>query len=65
MYTVVSEFKAGKYAVLELDRPISEINYTNFRVNGIIFNIVPVYDLPKHIAIEATDDFVGKEVECI
>ena len=54
MYKVVSEFQAGKYAVLKLDKSISERNYFGFRIDGKDYQAVPVYDLPGHIAIEAS-----------
>ena len=65
MYTVVSEFRAGKYAVLELDQEITERNYNVFRIDGKDYSAVPVYDLPGHIAIEADGSFQGKKVACV
>lgn len=65
MYTVVSEFKTGRYTVLKLDRAIEEKHYTRYRIDGYDYAIVPVYDLPLHIAIDADGMFKGKTVECI
>ena len=65
MYTVISEFRAGKYTVLELDKEITERNYKGFRIDGREYSAVPVYDLPGHIAIEAEGSYKGKNVACI
>lgn len=65
MYKVISEFRAGKYAILKLDKKIMEIDYHKYRIEGKDYDIVPVYDLPNHIAVESSEDFVGKTVEFI
>lgn len=65
VYTIVSSFKAGRYTVLKLDRNINEKHYSKYRIDGREYPIVPVYDLPLHIAIEADGAYEGKTVECI
>ena len=64
-YTVISELTTGKYKALELDRPITERNYTSFRIDGDVYKAVSVYDLPNNIAIESNKSFLGKEVEVV
>ena len=65
MYTVVSEFRAGKYTVMEIDKKITETNYNKYLIDGQFYPVVPVYDLPLHIAIESSGGFIGKKVECV
>ena len=65
MYRVLSTFRIGDYSVLEIDRPIEEKMYRYYRINGTIYPIVPVYDLPRSIAVKANKDFTGELVECI
>ena len=65
MYTIVSTFKAGRYTVMKLDREINEKHFTKYRIDGHEYPVVPVYDLPLHIAIDADGEFKGKTVECI
>lgn len=36
-----------------------------YRIDGIEYDIVPVYDFPGYIAIEAKGNFKGKKVEFI
>jgi hypothetical protein len=65
MRKIINQMNIGKYAALELSDDLPMNSYTKYRIAGKIYNIVPVYDLPRHIAIEAQGDFVGKTVEFI
>ena len=64
-YKVVSQWKIGKYLALELNQSLPKTQYTKYKISGKEYGPVPVYDLPNHIAIEATGDFEGEEVEFI
>ncbi len=64
-YKVVSQWKIGKYLALELNQSLPKTEYTKYKISGKEYEPVPVYDLPNHIAIEATGDFEGEEVEFI
>ena len=61
-YKVVSQWKIGKYLALELNQSLPKTEYTKYKISGKEYEPVPVYDLPNHIAIEATGDFEGEEV---
>lgn len=65
MRKVISQWKIGKYLVLELDQSLPKTEYTKYSISGNDYDPVPVYDLPNHIAIEATGNFEGKTVEFI
>ena len=64
-YKVKSQLQIGGTAVLTLDKPITEHNYRNYLIGKKIYEIVPVYDLPRSIAIKSTQSFVGKTVVCV
>lgn len=65
MCIVISEFKIKNYLVLKLnqDKPLKK--YSKYSIDGLEFEIVPVYDAPKCIAIESDNSFVNKEVKFI
>lgn len=65
MIKILSQWEIGKYTALELDHDIPLKKYKKYRINGIDHDPVPVYDMPKHIAIEGKGDFVGNTVEFI
>lgn len=65
MSKVVSEWKIGKYTALELDQSPPIKPYHKYRIDGTDYDIVPVYDMPNHIAVEAESSFLGKTVEFI
>lgn len=66
MYKVISQWKVGKYLVLNLNQKLPSESYTRYRIDGEEYDSVPVYDLPGNIAIETKErDFVGKNVEFI
>ena len=60
---VISEFSLGQYKILALDRELPTKGYSQYVIEGKLFNIVPLYDLPNSIAVESTDSFIGKTVE--
>ena len=63
MRKVVSEFSIGGYKVLTLDDSVPNRGYREYVIDGKSFGIVPLYDIPNSIAIEANGSFVGKTVE--
>lgn len=63
--TVVSDFSVGKYRVLKLDGAKPNKQYNAYRIDGIVFKIIPLYDAVNCIAVESSDSFVGKTVEFI
>lgn len=65
MCNIISEWKIGKYVALELDQSPPIKKYSKYRIDGVDYDIVPVYDLPNHIAVESEDNFVGKTVEFV
>lgn len=65
MRRIISQWTVGKYIVLEIDQELPMKTYKKYRINGKEYDIVPVYDFPGNIAIEAEGDFVGKTVEFI
>ena len=65
MYKVISQWNIGKYVALELNQSLPKTEYRKYRISGKEYEPIPVYDLPKHIAIEATGNFEGETVEFI
>lgn len=65
MRTVLSQWQIGKYTALELNEDIPLKKYSKYRIEGKEYEPVPVYDLPKHIAIEGEGEFVGNTVEFV
>jgi hypothetical protein len=65
MCKVISEFRVKNYAVLKLDedRPLKK--YSKYLIDGVEYEIVPVYDAPRCIAIESNDSFLNKEIKFI
>lgn len=55
-----------KYTLLDLDEmPELGIGYRKYRIDGVEYEPVIVYDLPNNIGIKAQGGFVGKIVEFI
>ena len=65
MRSIVSELRVSKYTLLSLDGPVPMNEHRKYRIDGVEYDIVPVYDLPNSIAITAEGSFVGKTVEFI
>lgn len=57
MSKVLSQWEIGKYTALELDYDISLKKHRKYRINGNDYDPVPVYDMPKHIAIEGKTNY--------
>lgn len=55
----------GKYTALEVNQELPLKSYHKYRIDGIDYDPVPVFDLPRHIAIEAQGNFRGKIVEFV
>lgn len=62
---ILGEWKIGKYTALELDEDPPMKKYSKYRIGGKDYVPIPVYDLPRHIAIEDQGEFIGKTVEFI
>ena len=62
---ILEQWKIGRYTVPELDNDPPMKPYRKYRIDGIIYDPVPVYDLPRSIAIEDNGKFKGKMVEFI
>ena len=65
MYKVVSQDFIGNYAVLELNKDLPLKKYQKYLIAGKEYECVPVYDLPKHIAVISDEGFIGKKVEFV
>ena len=65
MRKIVSAIRVGKYTLLLLDGPVPSKEYSKYCIDGIEYDIVPVYDLPNNIAVAAEGLFVGKTVQFI
>ena len=62
---VVSELHVRNYVALALDGEIPRKEHNRYIIEGVEYNIVPVYDMPRCIGIEAEGSFIGKEVEFV
>lgn len=62
---IVSEWEIEKYTLLEINQEPPLKKYYKYRIDGIEYDIVPVYDFSGYIAIEAKGNFKGKKVEFI
>lgn len=65
MCKVISEFKVKDYLVLKLDNDIPLKKYTKYLIYGIYFDIIPIYDASRCIAIKSNISFLNKKVEFI
>lgn len=64
MSKVIDQLSIGKYVVLKLDSmPLKE--YSKFRINGIIFDPVPIYEAQNCIAFVSENSFLNQTVEFI
>lgn len=64
MSIIIDEFHINQYTVLKLDR-MPEKMFRKYRIGGIEFDPVPIYDTPQCIAIHSEESFVGEMVEFI
>lgn len=65
MCTVISEFKINNYMVLKLDKDIPMKKYSKYLIVKKEYDIVPIYDADRCIAIEAAGSFIGEKVDFI
>lgn len=63
---IVAQCKTGKYTLLTLSQEIP-YNWSGqkVRINDKNYRSVPVYDLPKHIAILGSGEFKGENIKFI
>ena len=57
---IVDVFKVGKYQVLIVER--IEKDFHQIEIDGVIYNVVMVHDIPNAIAIESDSNFIGKKI---
>lgn len=65
MNKVIKELQVDKYKLLQLDEFVPSKKYEKYVIDGKEHGIVPVYDLNNCIAIESSDNFLGKTVEFV
>lgn len=65
MRKIISEITLGKYKALILDGPVPTHRYSKYCIDGIYYDIVPVYDAKNCIAIASSDSFLGKIVNFV
>lgn len=65
MCTVISEFKVKDYSILKLDKDIPLKTYSKYLIDSNEYEIVPIYDADRCIAVKAYRSFLGKKVEFI
>ena len=63
MLKIIDEFAIDKYIIFTLDGEKPKRGYSKYVIDGKPYSIVPVYDMPNCIAVEASGHFVGKTVE--
>lgn len=64
MSKIVDELHVKGYVILKLDS-IPNGNYKKYKIDGIEFEPISIYDAENCIAIQSNDTFVGKAVEFI
>ena len=57
---IVDAFKAGNYQILIVEH--IEKDFRKIEIDGAIYDVAIVYDIPNAIAIESDCDFIGKNV---
>lgn len=66
MTKVISQFAVpDEGTILQLDGPTPMAPYSKYRIDGVDYEPVLVYDLPLCIGIRESGDFVGKTIEFI
>lgn len=64
MYKPCKEMKIGRYTVLQFSElPLQ--SYKKICAKGKTFDIVPIYDMDKCIAIESTDTFLNEDISFV
>ncbi len=64
MYEIVDEWRAGKYILLFLNKPITERRYNAIKIGEKEYGIVPSYGV-MGIAIESDGSFVGRKAKLV
>jgi len=59
---VVEEFFVGEHHVMKLDGGIPNFPHTKYRIDGVVYEIIPVFDMDNCIAIKSRESFLGKTV---
>ena len=60
IHSVIYEFQVANYKVLKLDTKNTDKPYTKYLINGIEYDIVPLYDIDNCIAIESNEFYDNK-----
>ena len=65
VHTVISEFRIKDYLVLKLnkDKPLKK--YTKYLIDNNEYEIIPIYDADRCIAIKSEKSFINKKVKFI
>ncbi len=61
MSKIIYEFQVNNYHVMKVER-MPTTPFSKVTINDITYNLVPVYDMPYCIAIEANGKFLGMNV---
>lgn len=64
MCQIIHEIHLDEYTILRMDQ-LPNKAYSKFRIDGIEYEPVPIYDAPNCIACKSKDSFEGKTVEFI
>ena len=65
-YKIVYEFEVNdNITALAIDRPIKEMHYNKYLIDGVEYEPVIFYDAPRGVAIKGKGSFVGKTLECV
>lgn len=65
VHTVIYEFKVKDYLVLKLDKDKPLKKYTKYLIDNNEYEIIPIYDADRCIAIKSDKSFMNKKVEFI
>ena len=65
MIKIIGQCVVEKYTILILDNEIPKHSFNKYEIRGILYDIVPMYDTSRCIAIKSQGEFVGAEVEFI
>ena len=64
MGRIINELHVNEYTILKLDN-IPNGNYKKYKIDGVEFEPISIYDAENCIAIQANDIFTGKVVEFV
>lgn len=63
-HKVCDEFKIYNYVILNF-KELPTSPYKRVKIDGIIYDIVPSYDMENCVVINSQSTFLGKEVEFV